>query len=203
MVHVGTMKKRLKRGLRATAKWCREHLHAPLDYQRRTLDAKLRRPLPVLQGARRTTAASVKFHRAVRRLWRTWLSRRTRGRGPFWPRLVELLARYSSAALRASPTLGQRGESYLTNPTAVIPHGGVCEGWGRATAPPTRTGAPVNQGLAEIAGLFAFSAVLCASYVQRTGWNGRSYGQDPHAPGFACPESPPSPAQFLRLFQAA
>ena len=30
-LHVGTMKKRLRRGLIAISAWCREHLHAPLD----------------------------------------------------------------------------------------------------------------------------------------------------------------------------
>jgi group II intron reverse transcriptase/maturase len=42
MVHIGTMKKRLRRGLLAISAWCREHLHDPLEYQQRILNAKLR-----------------------------------------------------------------------------------------------------------------------------------------------------------------
>jgi RNA-directed DNA polymerase len=41
-VRVGTMKKRLKRGLTALADWCRRHRHDPLDYQQQMLNAKLR-----------------------------------------------------------------------------------------------------------------------------------------------------------------
>jgi group II intron reverse transcriptase/maturase len=93
VVHVGTMKKRLKRGLKAIAQWCREHLHAPLDYQQRTLNAKLRGHYQYY-GRPTNYRSLVKFHRAVRRIWRTWLSRRTRGRGLSWPRFVKLLARY-------------------------------------------------------------------------------------------------------------
>jgi group II intron reverse transcriptase/maturase len=93
VVHVGTMKKRLKRGLKAIAAWCREHLHEPLDYQQQKLNAKLRGHYQYF--GRPTNYRSLwKFHQAVCRIWRTWLSRRTRGRCLPWPRFVQLLARY-------------------------------------------------------------------------------------------------------------
>jgi group II intron reverse transcriptase/maturase len=42
VVQVSTMKKRLRRGIKAIAEWCRAHLHDPLESQRRMLNAKLR-----------------------------------------------------------------------------------------------------------------------------------------------------------------
>src|SRR5256885_3845004 len=42
-VKVRTMKKRLRRGLKAIADWCRENRHDPVEEQQQTLNAKLRR----------------------------------------------------------------------------------------------------------------------------------------------------------------
>jgi RNA-directed DNA polymerase len=87
------MKKRLRRGLKAIAAWCREHLHAPLAYQQRELNAKLRGHYQYY--GRPTNYRSLKkFLHTVRRIWRTWLSRRTRGRYLTWQRFNRLLARY-------------------------------------------------------------------------------------------------------------
>jgi RNA-directed DNA polymerase len=92
-VQVSTMKKRLRRGLKAIAAWCREHLHAPLAYQQRELNAKLRGHYQYY--GRPTNYRSLKkFLHTVRRIWRTWLSRRTRGRYLTWERFNRLLARY-------------------------------------------------------------------------------------------------------------
>ena len=41
-VHVKTMSKRLRRGLKAITEWCREHRHDPVNEQQKTLNAKLR-----------------------------------------------------------------------------------------------------------------------------------------------------------------
>ena len=49
-VNVRTMKKRLRRGLTAIAEWCQENRHEPVDRQQKTLNAKLRGPLPVLRA---------------------------------------------------------------------------------------------------------------------------------------------------------
>jgi RNA-directed DNA polymerase len=92
-VHVGTMKKRLKRGLTALANWCRRHRHDPLDYQQQMLNAKLRGHYQYY--GRPTNYRSLwKFYRAVRRTWRTWLSRRTRGKRLSWETYAQLLARH-------------------------------------------------------------------------------------------------------------
>ena len=87
------MKKRLRRGLKAVAKWCREHLHAPLDHQQRTLNAMLRGHYQYY-GRPTNYRSLAKFHRVVRRLWRTWLARRTRSGWLSWPRFIRLLTRY-------------------------------------------------------------------------------------------------------------
>ena len=92
-VHVSTMKKRLRRSLLAIAAWCREHLHAPLDYQQEKLNAKLRGHYQYY--GRPTNYRSLeKFAHAVRRIWRQWLARRTRGKWLAWQRFNRILARY-------------------------------------------------------------------------------------------------------------
>jgi len=93
IVKVGTMRKRLRRGIKAIAKWCREHLHAPLEYQQRMLNAKLRGHYQYY-GRPTNYRGIAKFNRAVRRIWRIWLSRRTGGRIISWTRFLKILARY-------------------------------------------------------------------------------------------------------------
>jgi len=41
-VSVRTMKKRLRRSLKAIAEWCQENRHEPVEDQQQTLNAKLR-----------------------------------------------------------------------------------------------------------------------------------------------------------------
>jgi len=90
MVNVRTMKKRLRRGLTAIAEWCRENRHEPVDQQQQTLNAKLRGHYQYY--GRPTNSKSLwQFYRAVRRIWRKWLSRRTRGKEMTWAKYTELL----------------------------------------------------------------------------------------------------------------
>ena len=92
-VHVSTMKKRLRRSLRAITVWCREHLHAPLAYQQEKLNAKLRGHYQYY--GRPTNYRSLeKFVHMVRRIWRRWLARRTRGNNLSWERFKRIVARY-------------------------------------------------------------------------------------------------------------
>jgi RNA-directed DNA polymerase len=89
-VNVRTMKKRLRRGLTAVAEWCREHRHESVDTQQKTLNAKLRGHYQYY--GRPTNSRSLwQFFRAVRNIWRKWLSRRTRGKRMMWERYAELL----------------------------------------------------------------------------------------------------------------
>ena len=114
VVHVRTMKKRLKRGLKAIAAWCRAHCHTPLAYQQQTLNAKLRGHFQYY-GRSSNYRSLAKFVFAVRRIWRTWLSRRTRGRRLSWERFDKLLTRYP--LLRPRITRPWRvSASALTNP---------------------------------------------------------------------------------------
>ena len=92
-VYVGTMKKRLKRGLTAIAEWCQSHRHDPVDYQQRVLNAKLRGHCQYY--GRPTNYRNLwKFFRAVRGIWRRWLARRTRGKRLTWETFAKLLVRH-------------------------------------------------------------------------------------------------------------
>ena len=92
-VHVKTIAKRLRRGLKAIAEWCQEHRHDPVSDQQKTLNAKLRGHYQYY--GRPTNYRSIgQFYREVRRIWRKWLNRRTRGRGLTWERFAEILRQY-------------------------------------------------------------------------------------------------------------
>ena len=92
-VHVKTMAKRLRRGLMAIAEWCREHRHDPVDQQQRTLNAKLRGHYQYY--GRPTNYRSIyQFYRKVRRIWREWLNRHTRGRWLTWDRFEAILRQH-------------------------------------------------------------------------------------------------------------
>ena len=92
-VHVKTIAKRLRRGLKAVADWCREHRHDPVSTQQQTLNAKLRGHYQYY-GRPTNYRSLVQFYRRVRRLWRTWLGRRTRGRWLTWERYVQILRQH-------------------------------------------------------------------------------------------------------------
>jgi RNA-directed DNA polymerase len=92
-VHVKTIAKRLRRGLKAMADWCKQHRHDPVSEQQKTLNAKLRGHYQYY--GRPTNYRSIwQFYRKVRRIWREWLSRRTRGRPLTWDRYAEILCQY-------------------------------------------------------------------------------------------------------------
>jgi RNA-directed DNA polymerase len=92
-VHVKTMKKRLKRSLNAVSDWCEKHRHDNVEAQWRSLNAKLRGHYAYY--GRPTNYRSLwQFHRGVRRTWRKWLNRRTRGKTLTWEKYEDLLDRY-------------------------------------------------------------------------------------------------------------
>lgn len=93
MVQVKTMKKRLRRSLKAVAEWCQVHRHDPVDRQQAVLKMKLRGHYQYY--GRPTNYRSLwKFYRAVVRTWKKWLARRTRGRRLTWGKYAQLLQRY-------------------------------------------------------------------------------------------------------------
>jgi RNA-directed DNA polymerase len=92
-VHVKTIGKRLRRGLKAIAEWCQRHRHEPVDAQQQTLNAKLRGHYQYY--GRPTNYRSLKqFYRSVRRIWKEWLGRRTRGRWLTWDRYDQILRQH-------------------------------------------------------------------------------------------------------------
>jgi RNA-directed DNA polymerase len=92
-VHVNTMKKRLRRSLKGITDWCRTHRHHDVDWQQATLNAKLRGHYQYY--GRPTNFRSLwKFYREVKRTWKKWLGRRTRGRPLTWERYGQILHRH-------------------------------------------------------------------------------------------------------------
>ena len=92
-VHVRTMKKRFRRGLKAIAEWCQENRHLPVDEQQKTLNAKLRGHYQYY--GRPTNYRSLRqFAQEVRHIWHKWLSRRTRGNGMTWEKYAAILRQH-------------------------------------------------------------------------------------------------------------
>lgn len=89
-VHVKTIDKRLRRGLKSIADWCKQHRHDPVSEQQKTLNTKLRGHYQYY--GRRTNHASIhRFYREVCGIWRKWLNRRTRGHPLTWEKFYEVL----------------------------------------------------------------------------------------------------------------
>jgi len=98
-IHVSTMRKRLKRSLKAVADWCKEHRHNTLDEQRKTLNKKLQGHYEYY-GRPSNYRSLWKFYRAVRRIWKESLNRRTRGKTVTWEKFERIEARYPLALPR-------------------------------------------------------------------------------------------------------
>ena len=107
-VHVRTMRKRLSRSLTALARWCQEHRHEPVDQQQKILNAKLRGHYQYY--GRPTNFLSLRqFYRGVRRVWRKWLNRRTRGRWLTWEQYLDLLRRHPLSLPRIMHSWATKG----------------------------------------------------------------------------------------------
>lgn len=92
-VHVKTMKKRLRRSLNSVAEWCQTHRHDDVEQQWISLNAKLRGHY-TYYGRPTNYRSLQQFYRGVRRVWRKWLNRRTRGKTLTWKTYQELLDRF-------------------------------------------------------------------------------------------------------------
>jgi len=92
-VHVRTLAKRLRRGLKAIADWCKQHRRTPVNQQQEALNAKLRGHYQYY--GRPTNYYSIwQFYRRVCRIWREWLGRRTRGQPLRWDRYNAILRQH-------------------------------------------------------------------------------------------------------------
>lgn len=92
-IHVRTMRKRLRRSLKAVSAWCQEHRHDPVPDQCEALNRKLRGHYQYY--GRPTNFRSLwEYYRSVRRIWKKWLNRRTRGKTLKWTDYEQLLGRH-------------------------------------------------------------------------------------------------------------
>jgi hypothetical protein len=89
-IHVQTMRKRLRRSLTDISQWCQQHRHDPVDVQCAVLNAKLRGHYQYY-GRPTNYQHLWKFYRNVRRIWKKWLNRRTRGKTFTWDKFAQLL----------------------------------------------------------------------------------------------------------------
>jgi len=88
-----TQKSRFTRALTRIAAWCRSNRHRPLREQQRTLGRKLSGHY-AYYGVTGNGRALSNFRYQVIRVWRKWLSRRTRGHPIPWERFNLLLHHY-------------------------------------------------------------------------------------------------------------
>jgi group II intron reverse transcriptase/maturase len=89
-IHVRTMRKRLRRSLEAISTWCRQNMHEPVAEQCQGLNDKLRGHYQYY--GRPTNFRSLsEFYREVRKIWKKWLNRRTRGKTLNWEAYESLL----------------------------------------------------------------------------------------------------------------
>jgi hypothetical protein len=102
-----TAKSRFKRACSALSEWCRKHLHMPIREQHQKLTQKLRGHygyygiignLPSLQN----------YWAAVRKIWRHWLSRRSRDGDLTWAKFTRLERFYSLPLARVVHGLQSR-----------------------------------------------------------------------------------------------
>jgi len=94
-----TAKDRFSRTLRRVKQWCRTHRHDPLQVQQRGLASKLRGHYAYF-GITANIAALQRLLNQVKRLWRKWLSTRSRDGRLSWDRMNVLLERFPLPAPR-------------------------------------------------------------------------------------------------------
>lgn len=87
-----TARDRLRRSLRRTSTWCREHRHDAVKEQHVALSRKLQGRY-AYYGVTGNFRALRQFFNKVRRTWQRWLSRRN-NRGLNWERMHAILEVY-------------------------------------------------------------------------------------------------------------
>jgi RNA-directed DNA polymerase len=88
-----TAKDRTQRTIWRIAQWCREHRHDPIAEQQKTVAAKLRGH-DSYYGMTGNYDCLRRLRRSVNRVWRYWLSRRSRHASLTWDAFHRLLERY-------------------------------------------------------------------------------------------------------------
>jgi RNA-directed DNA polymerase len=92
-IHVRTVRKRLRRSLAHITAWCQRHRHDPVAKQSEVLNSKLRGHYGYY-GRPTNHRCLWQYYRQVRRIWKKWLNRRTRGSTLDWDTYAKLLSRY-------------------------------------------------------------------------------------------------------------
>jgi len=80
-----TASDRLTRSIKSIRQWCRQHRHHPVAWQQAKLVLKVRGHY-LYYGITGNLRSLNSFYEQVRRIWRYWLNRRTRGRSMPWDR---------------------------------------------------------------------------------------------------------------------
>ena len=99
MVKRKTASDRITRFLRQLSQWCQGNRHAPIAWQQTQLLGKLRGHSGYY-GITGNSKSLSRVHHWVMRIWRKWLSRRTRDSNLTWERFNLLLKRYPLPNLR-------------------------------------------------------------------------------------------------------
>jgi group II intron reverse transcriptase/maturase len=94
-----TASDRITRFLRQLSQWCQDNRHAPLAWQQSQLLSKLRGH-GGYYGITGNSKSLSSVHHWVKRIWRKWLSRRSRDSKLTWERFNLLLKRYPLPNLR-------------------------------------------------------------------------------------------------------
>ena len=94
-----TAASRLSRALQRVSQWCRGNRHRPLQEQHHILSQKLQGHY-AYYGITGNGHALAGFQHRVKEIWRTWLSRRHRGKPISWQRFQRLLERYPLPPVR-------------------------------------------------------------------------------------------------------
>lgn len=94
-----TAKSRFGLALKRVSQWCRLNRHRPLAEQLAVLNRKLKGHYAYF-GITGNARAVSRFRRAVERVWRKWLNRRSRKAHMTWERFVRLMAHYRLAPPR-------------------------------------------------------------------------------------------------------
>jgi group II intron reverse transcriptase/maturase len=103
MVKRKTASDRITRFLRQLSQWCQDNRHTPIGWQQTQLLSKLRGH-GGYYGITGNSKSLSSVHHWVLRIWRKWLSRRTRDSNLTWERFNLLLKRYPLPNLRICHT---------------------------------------------------------------------------------------------------
>jgi len=107
-IHLRTMRKRFQRGLKGITRWCQEHRHDDVEDQRAELNLKLRGHYQYY-GRSTNFQRLWQYYEAVRRIWKKWLSRRSRGQPMTWETFQSLLDRLPLVRPRITRSWTQKG----------------------------------------------------------------------------------------------